>query len=77
MGAEAQRLTSHSDDYIQSEEERLTTGLDRLGWDIDAFNTLQLIAGTGRIERVRPPFADARVCLLTDRSTSCNCSTSC
>ncbi|KAJ7315149.1 hypothetical protein DFH08DRAFT_422699 [Mycena albidolilacea] len=45
-------LMSCFTDYMQSEEEHLTNGLERFAWEIDAPNTLQLIAGTGRVERV-------------------------
>ncbi|KAJ6508453.1 hypothetical protein C8R45DRAFT_815585 [Mycena sanguinolenta] len=44
-------LMARFTDYIQSEEKRLTNGLERFAWEIDAPNTLQLIAGTGRVER--------------------------
>ncbi|KAJ7508959.1 hypothetical protein B0H11DRAFT_1360059 [Mycena galericulata] len=43
-------IKSSSTDYIDSEEARLTKGLEHFGWQIDAQNTLQLISGTGRIE---------------------------
>ncbi|KAJ7462562.1 hypothetical protein FB451DRAFT_1266995 [Mycena latifolia] len=44
-------LMTHFNDYIAGEEVRLIEGLERFRWEIDAQNTLQIIAGTGRIER--------------------------
>ncbi|KAJ7719201.1 hypothetical protein B0H16DRAFT_1432905 [Mycena metata] len=48
---EDEALMSHFTDYVASEEVRLTDALDHFGWNIDEQNTLQLIAGTSRIER--------------------------
>ncbi|KAH7099790.1 hypothetical protein BKA62DRAFT_278356 [Auriculariales sp. MPI-PUGE-AT-0066] len=44
-------LMSHFNEYLETEKERIKKGLERFEWEIDAFNTLQLIVGTGRIER--------------------------
>ncbi|KAH7099932.1 hypothetical protein BKA62DRAFT_673164 [Auriculariales sp. MPI-PUGE-AT-0066] len=54
-----------SNEYLQSEKERLKKGLEGIGWEIDAFNTLQLITGTGRIERNLLPL----IFLLLERHT--------
>ncbi|KAH7099931.1 hypothetical protein BKA62DRAFT_673163 [Auriculariales sp. MPI-PUGE-AT-0066] len=48
---EDESLMSHFNDYIDAEKARLKKALERFGWEIDASNTLQLIVGTGRIER--------------------------
>ncbi|KAJ7271625.1 hypothetical protein C8J57DRAFT_1129656 [Mycena rebaudengoi] len=48
---EDEALMSNFADYVKSEEDRLTKGLESFGWELDAYNTLQFIAGTGRIER--------------------------
>ncbi|KAH7099791.1 hypothetical protein BKA62DRAFT_831480 [Auriculariales sp. MPI-PUGE-AT-0066] len=50
-GDEDEVLMSHFDEYLEAEKERMKKGLERFGWEVDAFNTLQLIIGTGRIER--------------------------
>ena len=39
-------------DYVTSEEDRLHENLDRFQWKVDASNTLSLITGPGRLERV-------------------------
>ncbi|EJD53365.1 hypothetical protein AURDEDRAFT_180879 [Auricularia subglabra TFB-10046 SS5] len=44
-------LMTHFEDFVQSEEQRLQKGLERFGYDVDAFNTLQMITGSGRLER--------------------------
>ncbi|KAF8181171.1 hypothetical protein K438DRAFT_1679952 [Mycena galopus ATCC 62051] len=49
-------LMSRFTDYIESEKTRLTKELERFGWEIDAQNTLQLIAGTGH----KIPIVDGR-----------------
>ncbi|KAK6988183.1 hypothetical protein R3P38DRAFT_2804896 [Favolaschia claudopus] len=46
-----QALMSNFTDYITAEQTRLITNLDRFEWELDD-NTLPLIAGTGRIERL-------------------------
>ena len=38
--------------YVEAEEERLRQGLEEVRYDIDAMNTLLLITGPGRIEKV-------------------------
>ncbi|KAG8857178.1 hypothetical protein FRC20_000315 [Serendipita sp. 405] len=37
--------------YVDEEEERLRANLNRVGWNIDGFDTLTLVTGPGRIER--------------------------
>jgi hypothetical protein len=39
-------------DYVQSEEDRIRANLESVGYDIDATNTLALVTGSGRMERV-------------------------
>lgn len=41
-------------DYVTSEESRLQGNLDNFHWKVDASNTLSLITGGGRLERVCP-----------------------
>ena len=38
--------------YVEEEEQRLREGLETVKYDIDAMDTLSLITGGGRIERV-------------------------
>ncbi|KAJ6516679.1 hypothetical protein C8R47DRAFT_1268174 [Mycena vitilis] len=49
---EDQMLMSHFNEFITSEEERLARNLEYFRWEIDAQNTLQLILGPSRIERL-------------------------
>ncbi|KZV94080.1 hypothetical protein EXIGLDRAFT_673437 [Exidia glandulosa HHB12029] len=44
-------LMSYFEDYAVAEEKRLETNLESFEWNIDASNTLQMITGSGRIER--------------------------
>ncbi|KAG8818704.1 hypothetical protein FRC17_010740 [Serendipita sp. 399] len=37
--------------YMDDEEKRLRTNLEGVGWNIDGFDTLNLVTGPGRIER--------------------------
>lgn len=39
--------------YVAEEEERLRSTLESIAWDIDTMDTLALITGPGRIEKVR------------------------
>ena len=39
--------------YVEAEEARLRGNLEAVEYDIDAANTLALVTGEGRIERVR------------------------
>jgi hypothetical protein len=41
--------------YVEAEEERLQKALERVKYNIDAPDTLALITGPGRFERVRAP----------------------
>ena len=45
-------LLSKFDDYTKSEESRLLKNLETVKYDIDARDTLELIRGPGRIEKV-------------------------
>ncbi|KAJ7731256.1 hypothetical protein B0H16DRAFT_1329395 [Mycena metata] len=47
---EDEDLISNFADHVESQEARLTEMLEVFHWEIDANNTLQLIAGTGRVE---------------------------
>ena len=49
--AEALRERFHS--HIDDEEQRLREGLEAVRYDIDAMDTLILVTGPGRIEKVR------------------------
>jgi hypothetical protein len=49
-------LRNLSDVYAKGEEERLRENLESVGWDVDSPNTVALITGPGRIERVRAGF---------------------
>ena len=40
--------------YVDAEEQRLREGLETFKYDIDAIDTLSLITGPGRIEKVTP-----------------------
>ena len=39
--------------YVAEEERRLRSTLESIAWDIDTMDTLALITGPGRIEKVR------------------------
>ena len=41
--------------YVDSEEQRLREGLETVKYDIDAMDTLLLIMGPGRVEKVSKP----------------------
>jgi hypothetical protein len=58
--------------YIDSEEERLRKNLDEVDYDIDATDTLALVTGPGRIERVSPSTAKANVHLRPLHSLLCH-----
>jgi hypothetical protein len=45
--------------YVEAEEARLRGNLEAISYDIDALNTLYLISGQGRIERVGLSFFTA------------------
>ena len=49
--------------YVLAEEDRLRDALERVRYDIDAPDTLQLITGPGRIEKVRCASVDI-LCML-------------
>jgi hypothetical protein len=57
--------------YIDSEEERLRKNLDEVDYDIDARDTLALVTGPGRIERVSLSAAKANVNLRPLHSLLC------
>jgi len=46
-------LRSRFQNYVESEEERLRSNLEAIKYDIDATETVPLITGPGRIEKVR------------------------
>lgn len=39
--------------YMDHEEERITKNLEAIHYDIDALDTVYVVAGPGRIEKVR------------------------
>lgn len=39
--------------YVDAEESRLREALEDINYEIDAANTLQLVMGSGRVEKVR------------------------
>ena len=41
-------------DYVTYEEERIRKNLKDVHYDIDALDTVSIVAGPGRIEKVRP-----------------------
>jgi hypothetical protein len=43
--------------YVEAEEEKLKTALEKVKYDIDAPDTLALITGPGRIDQVRGTFS--------------------
>lgn len=45
-------LSARFQDYVDAEEERLKKNLENFHYDIDAMDTLALITGPGRIEKV-------------------------
>ncbi len=45
-------LRQRFESYVNGEEERLRRGLEKVKYKIDAINTLSLITGPGRIEKV-------------------------
>lgn len=47
--------------YIDEEEARLAANLDAVDYDIDAADTLVLVTGPDRIEKVRVPQAPLRL----------------
>lgn len=49
---ESDALQARFQSYIDAEEERLRVGLETVRYDIDAIDTLTLITGPGRIEKV-------------------------
>lgn len=53
---DSDHLLHHFQSYIDEEEKRLNTNLKLLKYEIDALNTLTLVTGPGRFERVRPIF---------------------
>ena len=46
-------LKARFQSYVDAEEQRLREGLETVRYDIDAMDTLTLITGPGRIEKVR------------------------
>ncbi len=55
-------LKEHFLSYVDAEEQRLREGLENFKFDIDAMDTLTLITGPGRIEKVctpRCPFVES------------------
>jgi hypothetical protein len=45
-------LLEITDAYVRSEEEGLERNLEKLGYNIDSPNTVLLVTGNGRIDRV-------------------------
>jgi hypothetical protein len=54
QGANEADLREKIRPYVLQEEQRIKDNLEAVKYDIDAPNTLALITGPGRIERVRP-----------------------
>ena len=53
---QADTLQARFQIYVDAEEQRLREGLETVRYDIDAIDTLSLITGPGRIEKVRISF---------------------
>lgn len=49
---ESDALKAHFQSYVDDEEKRLREGLETVRYDIDAIDTLTLVTGPGRIEKV-------------------------
>lgn len=47
-----QDINERISSYVQAEEDRLESNLQGVAYNIDAFNTLTLIGGTQRVEKV-------------------------
>jgi hypothetical protein len=47
-----ENLQEKFNSYVEAEETRLRGNLEAISYDIDALNTLSLVTGQGRIERV-------------------------
>lgn len=56
--------------YVDKEEARLKANLEAVNYDIDALDTLVLITGPGRIERVTPSFISSFRLLIGFHSLS-------
>ncbi len=54
-GSYPSSLRAHFRSYVHSEEERLRDGLKTVQYHIDGIDTLSLIVGPGRIEKVPSP----------------------
>ena len=50
---QADSLKARFQSYVDAEEQRLREGLETVRYDIDAMDTLTLVTGPGRIEKVR------------------------
>ena len=46
-------LEGKFNDYVRYEEERIRQNLEDVHYDIDAIETVNIVAGSGRIEKVR------------------------
>lgn len=53
-------------EYIDLEEQRIRGNLEKIKYDIDASDTLSLVLGSGRLEKVRDSLYVLRRCLLTE-----------
>jgi hypothetical protein len=56
--------------YVEAEEERLRGNLEAVDYDLDAANTLTLVTGQGRIERVMLHFRQKRYYSPSSSSSS-------
>ena len=67
--SQADTLQARFQSYVDAEEQRLREGLETVRYDIDAIDTLSLITGPGRIEKVRiscpPPQGDSDILCST------------
>lgn len=61
-GAGEEELQEKMQPYIAGEEARLKKTLDIVDWRIDSMDTLSLITGPGRIEKVEPLAQLAAAC---------------
>lgn len=55
---ESDALEARFQSYVDEEEKRLREGLETVRYDIDAIDTLTLVTGPGRIEKVSTGIED-------------------
>lgn len=62
--SQSDSLAKRFQSYVDAEEKRLKDGLEAVNYQIDAMETLSLIVGSGRIEKVSPLLRLLRSALL-------------